>query len=106
MNRLIIVEGLPCSGKSTTSKYIADRIGAVFYDEGSGDHPTDYEFHAFIENREINSFSPEEQLLINRMLFPKQPDILFHCTYSAENCLTNYCSTKSMIFCRGKLRVP
>ena len=51
MNRLIIVEGLPCSGKSTTSKYIADRIGAVFYDEGSGDHPTDYEFHAFIENR-------------------------------------------------------
>ena len=66
MNRLIIVEGLPCSGKSTTSKYIADRIGAVFYDEGSGDHPTDYEFHAFIENREINSFSPEEQLLIKQ----------------------------------------
>lgn len=56
MNRLIIVEGLPCSGKSTTSKYIADRIGALFYDEGSGNHPADYEFHSFIENREISNF--------------------------------------------------
>ena len=37
MNRLIIVEGLPCSGKSTVSRYIADRCGERFYDEGSGE---------------------------------------------------------------------
>ncbi len=64
MNRLIIVEGLPCSGKSTTSKYIADAIGARFYDEGSGNHPADYEFHAFIKKSELCSFSPEDQILI------------------------------------------
>ena len=66
MNRLIIVEGLPCSGKSRTSEYIAGRIGAEFYDEGSGDHPADYEFHAFIKNGELSSFSPEEQALVKQ----------------------------------------
>ena len=66
MHRLIIVEGLPCSGKSTTSKYIADSIGAEFYDEGSGNHPADYEFHSFIKNKELCSFSPEEQVLIKQ----------------------------------------
>ena len=66
MNRLIIVEGLPCSGKSTTSKYIADSIGAKFYDEGSGNHPADYEFHSFIKIKELCSFSPEEQVLIKQ----------------------------------------
>lgn len=49
-HHLIIFEGLPCSGKSTLSAYIADRLGQKekirFVDEGTGDHPTDYEFHA------------------------------------------------------------
>lgn len=64
MNRLIIVEGLPCSGKSTTSKYIADRIDAIFYDEGSGEHPADYEFHSFLKISEFDNYTPEEQALI------------------------------------------
>ncbi|MGN0665483.1 MAG: hypothetical protein ACI4KF_03040 [Huintestinicola sp.] len=64
MNRLIIVEGLPCSGKSTTSKYIADKINALYFDEGSGDHPADYEFHAFIKDSELKRFSDKEQELI------------------------------------------
>ena len=46
MENLIIVEGLPCSGKSTTSKYIADRFNAKYYDENSGIHPADYEFNS------------------------------------------------------------
>lgn len=66
LNKLIIVEGLPCSGKSTTAKYIADRLGAKFYDEGSGNHPADYEFHAFLRSSEISSFSAEEQALIRQ----------------------------------------
>ena len=49
--RLIIVEGLPCSGKSTISAYIADLLkrteNVSFVDEGTGAHPADYEFHAF-----------------------------------------------------------
>ena len=48
MHRLYLIEGLPCSGKSTTSAYVASllREPVCFVDEGTGDHPADYEFHA------------------------------------------------------------
>ena len=49
-HRLFIVEGLPCSGKSSVSALIArwlEAYGPVCHvDEGSGDHPADYEYHA------------------------------------------------------------
>ena len=49
-HRLFIIEGLPCSGKSTTSAFVAELLkqqGRVsFVDEGTGDHLADYEFHA------------------------------------------------------------
>ena len=49
-HRLYIIEGLPCSGKSTTSAYIAELLkqqGNVCYvDKGTGDYPADYAFHA------------------------------------------------------------
>jgi hypothetical protein len=66
LTNLIIVEGLPCSGKSTTAKYIADRLNAKYFDEGSGIHPADYEFHAFINNKSFNNFSIEEQAQIKQ----------------------------------------
>ena len=48
--RLFIIEGLPCSGKSTISRFVAEvlreRESVVFVDEGTGEHPADYEFHA------------------------------------------------------------
>jgi len=49
VNRLFVIEGLPCSGKSTTSAYVASLLPqpVCFVDEGTGDHPADYEFHAF-----------------------------------------------------------
>ncbi len=51
-NRLVIVEGLPCSGKSTTSRYISELLSesrTVHYvDEGSGDHLADWEYHAYL----------------------------------------------------------
>ena len=64
-NRLFIIEGVPCSGKSTTSKYIADVLQAdnkvCYIDEGSGVHPADYEFHAFLQEDDMTAFSDEEQ---------------------------------------------
>ena len=49
-HRLILVEGPPCSGKSTVSRHIAAALEGEarvrFVDEGTGDHPADYEYHA------------------------------------------------------------
>jgi hypothetical protein len=59
--KLIIVEGLPCSGKSTTARYIAEQLGMTFVDEGSGAHPADYEFHAFLTREDMAEFSSDEQ---------------------------------------------
>ncbi|MDF2504649.1 MAG: hypothetical protein K0R54_4866 [Clostridiaceae bacterium] len=65
-HRLIIVEGLPCSGKSSISKYIADYLkendeNICFVDEGTKNHPADYEFHGYLSKKELSSFSEEEQ---------------------------------------------
>ena len=64
MRELIIVEGLPCSGKSTAAKYIADKFNMQYFDEGSGIHPADYEFHAFVQVSELQKFSHDEQAKI------------------------------------------
>lgn len=64
-NRLYIIEGTPCSGKSTTSEFVSDFLRndskVCFIDEGSGNHPADYEFHALISEERIACFSQEEQ---------------------------------------------
>ena len=68
MTRLYIVEGLPCSGKSSTAAFVADtlrqrgrKVCAV--DEGTGDHPADYEFHAFADGQVVPLADvPPEQL--------------------------------------------
>ena len=60
-HRLYIIEGLPCSGKSTTSRYVAELLkkqGNICYvDEGTGDHPADYEFHALAPARMLSEES-------------------------------------------------
>lgn len=68
-HRLYIVEGLPCSGKSTTSGYVAKQLAAFggkvsFVDEGSGDHPADYEFHSYISRDVLAAFSGDELMAI------------------------------------------
>ncbi|MBQ8961569.1 MAG: hypothetical protein IJ071_10230 [Ruminococcus sp.] len=64
MRRLIVTEGLPCSGKSTTAQYIAEKLGWSCVTEGSGNNPADWEFHAFVTEAELCEFSPEEQAVI------------------------------------------
>ncbi|MBP3886988.1 MAG: thymidylate kinase, partial [Cellulosilyticum sp.] len=61
-NRLFLIEGLPCSGKSTTSKYIAKLLkkqqnNVVWIDEGTGNHPADYEFQSYITEEIYRTFN-------------------------------------------------
>lgn len=69
--RLIIVEGLPCSGKSTTSKKIANYISSLdisnaLYEEGDLNHPADYEYHAYITKDVFDRFSKNLQLKVKK----------------------------------------
>lgn len=65
MKKLYIVEGLPCSGKSTASAFIAEELKkkykVCYVDEGTGNHPADYEFHAFLSNANLQIFNEAEQ---------------------------------------------
>lgn len=61
MRELIIVEGLPCSGKSSAARHIADKFDMKCFDEGSGNHPADYEYHAFVRSSELKMFSDSER---------------------------------------------
>lgn len=64
-HKLYIIEGLPCSGKSTASAFVAELLkdghNVCYIDEGTGNHPADYEFHAFIADIELSDFTAEEQ---------------------------------------------
>lgn len=68
MKKLYIVEGLPCSGKSTASAFIAEELKGkykvCYVDEGTGNHPVDYEFHAFLSNTNLQNFNEAEQASI------------------------------------------
>lgn len=57
--RLIITEGLPCSGKSTMARLAAELTGGRFYDEGEP-HPAECEFCAFIPETAQGEFSAQE----------------------------------------------
>lgn len=75
-NRLFLVEGLPCSGKSTTSKYIKetlDRQGkkVIWVDEGTGNHPADYEFQSYLTKEDLKTFDSHEQEMILQAASPK-----------------------------------
>ena len=85
-NRLFIIEGLPCSGKSTTSAFVAsclEQQGKVcFVDEGTGNHPADYEFHALApagllsDREEIVSLSGFSGEMFDKLLQYKIYDFL------------------------------
>ena len=63
-NRLIIVEGLPCVGKSTTSNNISRILNKYSIKnsclkEGDINHPADYEFHAYFHDYELEKFKKD-----------------------------------------------
>lgn len=64
-HKLYIIEGLPCYGKSTASAFAADLLGSghkvCYVDEGTGDHPADHEFHAFLSEAELYDLTVEEK---------------------------------------------
>lgn len=65
-HKLFIVEGLPCAGKSTTSKFIADLLkgrghNVKWVDEGTGFHPADYEFHSYLTEEDLEQFSVKDK---------------------------------------------
>ncbi|MBR3765201.1 MAG: hypothetical protein IKK57_11725 [Clostridia bacterium] len=68
MSRLYIVEGLPCSGKSSTAAFVAETLRqrgrkVSMVDEGTGDHPADYEFHALVDGHIVPlNTVPQQQL--------------------------------------------
>ena len=60
MTKLYLIEGLPCSGKSTVSRHVARKLEQMgkrvhFFDEGTGNHPADYEFHSFLDFQTLDA---------------------------------------------------
>ena len=71
-NRLFIVEGVPCTGKTSISEFIASVLkeaekDVLYFKEGASNHPSDYDFHAYLTNKHFSKFSNDEKeiLLIN-----------------------------------------
>ena len=52
----IIIIGMPCSGKSTTSKFVSSLLdNSYFIDEGTNNHPADFEFDAFLTEDDLSA---------------------------------------------------
>ncbi|WP_312811002.1 hypothetical protein [Sedimentibacter sp.] len=73
--KLIIVEGLPGSGKSTTAKQIFDilnskGIDAELYTEGNLNHPADFDGVAYFDSEKFKIFEkiyPESDDILNKI---------------------------------------
>ena len=90
MTKLYIVEGLPCSGKTTTSKYVAELLEksgrtVKYVDEGSGDHPADYEFHAYITQEQLKNLEATMQIKIRQAATEKGAGYIVALSELADN---------------------
>lgn len=75
-HKLFLIEGLPCSGKSTTSQYIAELLkkqedNVVWIDEGTGAHPADYEFQSYISENTYTKLDLNEKEKIKKVAHRK-----------------------------------
>ncbi|WP_426348827.1 hypothetical protein ACPWSR_13860 [Alloiococcus sp. CFN-8] len=68
-NRLFIVEGVPCTGKTSTSEFIANILSesernVLHFPEGAANHPSDYDFHAYVTSEDLLLFSNGERKML------------------------------------------
>ena len=90
--KLIIVEGVAGSGKTTTAQHIYDKLRergvvAELYLEGNTDHPADYEYTACLNKNQFN------ELL---HLYPGERDTILACTDNQDG---------DYLFCYGRMYV-
>lgn len=85
-SKLILVEGLPGSGKTTTALFVADwlaqkGVDTAVYLEGDLNHPADFESVACLESREYAALKgqfPAEADFLDGVLIKRGEDHFFH----------------------------
>jgi hypothetical protein len=94
MTKLILVEGLPGSGKTTTAVFVANWLqrqgwDAALFLEGSLDHPADFESVACLDARQYAALLarfPAEAPFLRRQAVLEGDDILFRYRALQQNC--------------------
>jgi Cdc6-like AAA superfamily ATPase len=85
--KLILVEGIPGAGKTSTAEYISSylnqkKIANKLFQEGNLDHPADYESTACLSKEEYNKIY--SQLKNNKKIFSN------YCTQENDDYLVEY----------------
>lgn len=111
MTKLYIVEGLPCSGKSTTAKYISEKLSETgktvkFVDEGNGNHPADYEFHAFVKENDFQKFDARLQMKIKECSEQKESGYIIPLSQFADEDFKTLLKYKIYDFLPWEVEMP
>jgi len=102
-HKLIIIEGIPGVGKTTTASFIKEcldkrNIRSNLYKEGDLNHPADYESVACLNKLEYlnlkSNFRKYEDIL-NKYVKMKNEDFFFHYRKMNNDC--NFCLSKELL---------